>query len=76
MSDNKPAKPKSSAQVVLQYSGMAFEMLVTILVGWWIGKKLDEYFSFNKPVLAIVFILVFTLYSLYRVIKSLEKING
>lgn len=76
MSEKKPGKPKSSGQVVLQYSGMAFEMLVTILVGWWIGKKIDEYLNFVKPVFAIVFILVFTLYSLYRVIKSLEKLNG
>jgi len=54
---------------------MAFEMLVIILVGWFIGKTADEYFKFSKPVFAIIFILIFTMYSLYRVIKSLEKLN-
>ena len=75
MSDNKPLKSRSSAQVVLQYSGIAFEMLVIILVGWFIGKTADECFKFSKPVFAIIFILIFTMYSLYRVIKSLEKLN-
>ncbi|GAB1398135.1 hypothetical protein MASR1M65_29150 [Saprospiraceae bacterium] len=75
MSDNKPLKSRSSAQVVLQYSGMAFEMLVIILVGWFIGKTADEFFKFSKPVFAIIFILIFTMYSLYRIIKSLEKLN-
>ncbi|MBL7831104.1 MAG: AtpZ/AtpI family protein [Saprospiraceae bacterium] len=75
MLDKKPLKTKSTGTVVLRFSGMAFEMLATILVGWWLGKKLDVLLSFKKPLFAVLFILLFTILSLYRVIKSLEKLN-
>lgn len=71
-----PKKPKSfNPGVVLRYSGMAFEMLFTILAGWWFGKQIDAYFNYEKPVFQIILILGFTIFSLYRVIKSLDKLN-
>ncbi len=75
MLDNKESKSRSTGTIVLRYSGMAFEMLATILVGWWLGKQLDVYFKIQKPAFAVGFILLFTVLSLYRVIKSLDKLT-
>lgn len=77
MSDNnRNINPRPKGLIVLQYSGMAFEMLATILLGWSLGNMLDKYFKFQKPAFAVGFILLFTLLSLYRVIKSLDKLTG
>ena len=31
----------------LKFSGIAFEMLGYVIVGYWIGKQLDEYFEID-----------------------------
>ncbi|HMG15192.1 MAG TPA: AtpZ/AtpI family protein [Saprospiraceae bacterium] len=66
----------TGGSTALKYSGMAFEMLATILLGWWIGKKLDEYLEYHKPVFTIILILLFCFISLWRVVNSLNKDNN
>ena len=56
-----------------KYVGAAFQMLVTILVGVWIGRYLDEYFLTNKPWFTLGFSLGFICIAMIALIKSLPK---
>ena len=56
-----------------RFIGAAFQMLVTILLGVWLGQYLDGYFGFQKPWCTICFSLGSIVISLYALIKSLPK---
>ncbi|CAM3368081.1 AtpZ/AtpI family protein [Aquirufa ecclesiirivi] len=56
-----------------KYIGAAFQMLVTILLGVWLGRYLDGYFQFEKPWLTIVFSLGSIAISMVALIRSLPK---
>jgi len=56
-----------------RFIGAAFQMLVTILLGVWLGQYLDQYFSLQKPWCTIGFSLGSIGISLYALIKSLPK---
>jgi F0F1-type ATP synthase assembly protein I len=70
---SKPPSSKSNA--VLKYSGMAFELLAFILIGFWLGNKTDQYLLNKKPIFAVLGIIIMTALALFRVIKSLEQDN-
>ena len=55
MDKENPQKPKKPQHTDLgKYSGMAFQMGITIALGTWGGIKLDDYFGFKKfPVFTI-----------------------
>lgn len=62
-----------------QYSGMAIQMGLIILIGTLIGKKLDAYFQLERPYLTVVFALFSIFAALYLVLKDLfvsEEKNG
>lgn len=48
-------------------------MLVTILLGVWLGRYLDGYFHMEKPWLTIVFSLGSIAISMVGLIRSLPK---
>jgi len=48
-------------------------MLAAILLGLWIGMKIDEYMGNNTPVFTAISTVLFIFASLYLVIKSLPK---
>jgi len=52
---------------------MAFQMGAAIFIGVMIGKWLDGHFQFEKPYMTLLFALLFTLSSLYLVIKDVMK---
>ncbi|RXK50842.1 AtpZ/AtpI family protein [Aquirufa rosea] len=56
-----------------KYMGAAFQMLVTILLGVWLGRYLDAYFQFSKPWMTIVFSLGSIVFSMFGLIRSLLK---
>jgi F0F1-type ATP synthase assembly protein I len=56
-----------------RFIGAAFQMLVTILLGVWLGQYLDGYFAFLQPWCTIGFSLGSITISLYALIKSLPK---
>jgi F0F1-type ATP synthase assembly protein I len=72
----QPFKPPiQKYNTVLKYSGMAFELLAFILIGYWVGNKADQYFQNTKPILAVFGIIFMTAAALYRVIRSVEQDN-
>jgi F0F1-type ATP synthase assembly protein I len=56
-----------------KFVGAAFQMLITILLGVWLGQYLDGYFHLDKPWLTIGFSLGSIALSMYALIKSLPK---
>jgi hypothetical protein len=58
-----------SMALLARYSGMAFELFVLLMVLFFLGGKIDEYFSNSRPYIAIssmVIGLVGYLYKVYR----------
>ena len=57
-----------------KYSGMAFQMGITIALGVWGGIKLDEKFPITKfPVFTVTLSFLSVFAALYLVIKDLLK---
>ena len=56
-----------------KFVGAAFQMLITILLGVWLGQYLDAYFQMVKPWFTIGFSLGSIALSMYALIKSLPK---
>lgn len=63
--EQEPEPPKSSLKdnAYLKYSGMAFQIIAYLLVGIFLGKKLDQYFNMDQPLftalLSVVFLAAF-----------------
>ena len=57
-----------------KYSGMAFQMGITIALGVWGGMKLDEKFPLGRfPVFTIVLSLLSVFGAMYFVIRDVMK---
>ena len=57
----------------VKYSGLAFQMAALILLGYWLGSKIDKWLDLTIPVFTIILILVFLSLTFYSLIKSLPK---
>ncbi len=69
-SDQKKPKPINT---YLKYSGLAFQLLITIGVAGWLGHKLDNYLEIRFPLFMLLLGLgAFggTIYQLYRSINQ------
>ncbi|MBD2699436.1 AtpZ/AtpI family protein [Spirosoma sp. BT702] len=74
--DNKKDVMKTTTErttSIVQYSGIAFQMLGTIGLGVWAGHKLDEWQQNKTPVWTIVLSLTAIGASLYLFIRQLTK---
>ncbi len=49
----KPSEP-SSYQSAFKYSGLGAQLLVFILIGFWGGRKIDNWASFSIPYFTIL----------------------
>ena len=56
-----------------RFIGAAFQMLITILLGVWLGRYLDSYFETRKPWFTLGFALLAIGVALYGLIRSLPK---
>jgi len=57
----------------MKYSGLAFQLLVSIGVFGWLGYKLDQYLDFEFPIFMLLFGLLAFGGMLYQVYKSLNQ---
>jgi len=48
-------------------------MAALILLGYWLGGKIDKWLDLSIPIFTIILILVFLSLSFYSLIKSLPK---
>ncbi|OJV16588.1 MAG: hypothetical protein BGO21_27310 [Dyadobacter sp. 50-39] len=73
MEDPKKLVDKGRSTRFLKYSGMAMQMLGTILAFTYGGYKLDEWQQNKVPVWTLVLSLVSIAASLYLLIRSFTK---
>ncbi len=77
MRENKKDAPNnpsvSKASGFLKYSGMAMQMLGTILVFTYGGYKLDEYLQNHIPIWTLVLSLTSIAASLYLLIRGISQ---
>ncbi len=59
-----------SAKSYVKYSGLVFQMLGIIIFGVLAGRKIDNYFSLNKPIFSGIFALSATALALYVALKD------
>jgi len=76
-----PSQPKKSGKrpknpnAALKYAGMAFQMMVFIGLGIFIGKKLDAYLGLESPLMTLLCALLALGMTLYLIVKDVSK-NG
>lgn len=68
--EHKQKKDSLKGNAYMKYSGMAFQMGAIILVGVYIGKKLDAYFE-TEPYLLVAMALFSIFAALYSTLKDL-----
>ena len=57
------------------YSSIVFQMLAIIALGFWGGKKLNDYFELNNNLLTVFVGLSGLGLALYNTLKQLENLN-
>lgn len=74
-SKKKGQQPRNQNPIneYVKYSGLAFQMAALILLGYWLGSKIDKWLDLSIPVFTIILILVFLSLTFYSLIKSLPK---
>lgn len=75
LTKQKSQRPRSQSPIneYVKYSGLAFQMAALILLGYWLGSKIDKWLDLSIPVFTIILILTFLAVSFYSLIKSLPK---
>lgn len=66
-------KKKKSLVNYAQYTGIAFQMLIIILIGVFGGFKLDQWLNMSIPVFTVIFSLLAVILAIYSVTKDLIR---
>ena len=69
----KPFLDQKPVKNYLKYSGMAFQMVAYILVGVFIGRKLDQYFATSRPLLTALMAILFLGVYLFKLVRDLSQ---
>ncbi len=79
MPDQKNQKKKLQNRENLsnyaKYSGIAFQMILIILAGVFLGIKMDKWFHTNDPVFTAILSVLGVILATYTVIKDLLRKN-
>lgn len=57
----------------MRYTGMAFQIVIMLAIGAFIGQKLDAHFGLSKPYLTALSVIVFLFFALYLILKDLLR---
>ncbi len=66
------AEKKPPGYEYLKYTGLAFQMFFTLLLGWLIGDWVDGLLGLDKPVFALVLLILFLVGFFYKLIRDLS----
>lgn len=69
----KLKNPKNSLNDYVKYSTIAFQMVVIILAGSFLGVKLDEWFTNGIPIFTLFLSLLSVTFAIYYVVRDLIK---
>ena len=70
---NPKNPPNKGLKDYARYSGIAFQMIVIILITTWGGIKLDKLAGFSKPVFTIILSLLGVFAAIYTAIRDFLK---
>lgn len=73
MPDNNNNKKPVQENKYLKYSGMVFQLFVLLLIGGWLGRKLDTYFRNESGILTILLIMLFFGAYMFKLFKDLQN---
>ena len=76
LKQKKPKKKKKRRNRFLALSSLPFQMGITIYLGAYLGKHLDQKYLTEKPLFTILFVLLALFISLYNVVQQLNRINN
>ncbi|MDB5250585.1 MAG: AtpZ/AtpI family protein [Segetibacter sp.] len=71
MSNQEP--PKRNDKLLLQYLGLATQLMVSLALGVFFGLKLDKWLSFTTPLLVWILPLLILTVMMWRIIKDTSK---
>lgn len=60
----------------LKYSGMAFQIIAYLVVGIFLGKKLDQYFQTKDPIFTALLATVFLGAFFFKLFVDLNRDKG
>ncbi len=63
-------KEKKALNAYAKYSSIAFQMLVIILAGVFVGRELDKWIQLGFPVFTLFFSILAVILAIYYVIKD------
>lgn len=66
---------KNNFNKYFQLTGVAFQMGLTIYLGVYVGKKIDQSVNNSNKTFTIIFTLLALVASIWSVINQLKKIN-
>jgi F0F1-type ATP synthase assembly protein I len=67
----KLKNPKKSLNDYAKYSSISFQMVAIILIGVFVGVKLDEWITNGTPIFTLLFTVLAVILAIYYVIKDL-----
>ena len=70
---NSLRKQQKQPNYYLKYSGLAFQFLAAILLGFWLGKWLDVKYATEKPWFTMAFMMLFLVATLFKTIKDISN---
>ena len=68
-----PRKKRSRYSNYLKYSGLAFQLLITIGICGWLGYKADQYFDNKYPILMLLLGFLGFAGIMYQIYRSINK---
>ena len=68
-----PSTNKSNNKLLLQYAGLATQLLVLLAITVWTGIKLDKWLKFTTPLFTWVLPIVAIVALMIKIIKDTSK---
>lgn len=66
----KNQKPKRQLDDFIRYSSLAFEMIVIMGLGTWIGVKIDQWLNLNFPAFTLGLMILSVIAAVYQAIRK------
>ncbi len=66
----KNHKPKRQLDDFIRYSSLAFEMIVIMGLGTWIGVKIDQWLNLNFPAFTLGLMILSVIAAVYQAIRK------
>ncbi len=74
-SPKKKSQNRENLSNYAKYSGIAFQMILIIIAGLYLGIKMDKWFHTNDPVFTAIFTLLGVILAIYTIIKDVLRNN-